>query len=451
MFKRIMINGAAVFCASLALQPTAPAEAGRAVIDTTLITCFFSSSNLGAIPEDGAIEMVINGGRPDLVTPSEIGPIFCDNEMDPSLNFYQPELMDKFSINLFGKTYDTAFINENGIVSFGAPITDDPDTTSILDLLTPALAPMFGDVAPHDLNVAFGWDPFSAPSFWITYLASNELDGDPQNWVQFAIIKDEDGAEGDFDLIMNYVYAGWDPFRAGFTDGKGGGVEFPGSGVPGAYLGSDDPDNMIPVPCAPASIICLPGFDYLNVEPGRTGFYRIAFRGGYPQDIGDFDGDNDGVQSGDDNCPTIYNPGQKDRDNDGFGDACVPPYTIRRGVTVGANPVIGYGVWLGRGVVIGNHAKIGGYTKIGRRTTIGDDVSIGKAVFIGGRADIGDHVKIGKFSLIRRGVRICDGAKIGKWVTIGRNRLIDTGETVNDGARLRGSNTPPGECSGADD
>jgi hypothetical protein len=36
----------------------------------------------------------------------------------------------------------------------------------------------------------------------------------------------------------------------------------------------------------------------------------------------DVDGDNDGVNDGQDNCPLVANPGQLDTDHDGQGDAC---------------------------------------------------------------------------------------------------------------------------------
>ena len=42
----------------------------------------------------------------------------------------------------------------------------------------------------------------------------------------------------------------------------------------------------------------------------------------YVKELGDPDGDGDGIPDATDNCPTVANPGQADGDDDGVGDAC---------------------------------------------------------------------------------------------------------------------------------
>jgi hypothetical protein len=66
----------------------------------------------------------------------------------------------------------------------------------------------------------------------------------------------------------------------------------------------------------------VPNFaDYVhNPDPGSRPESTSAdyLNGG----LGSVDADNDGVPNVRDNCPTVYNPNQKNSDHDGVGDAC---------------------------------------------------------------------------------------------------------------------------------
>jgi hypothetical protein len=69
----------------------------------------------------------------------------------------------------------------------------------------------------------------------------------------------------------------------------------------------------VPADAAGDYLVSVQGYGY------TAGLYqiRVILGPGLP---GDFDGD--GVADSDDNCPTVYNPGQEDSDSDGVGDCC---------------------------------------------------------------------------------------------------------------------------------
>jgi len=92
------------------------------------------------------------------------------------------------------------------------------------------------------------------------------------------------------------------------------------------------------------------------------------------------DSDGDGVPDEEDNCPTVFNPGQEQTGNNvggPFGDACVAP-----------DSDIGDGVDLGDGATVGNGSQIGDGSSVGDNTSIGDGVVVKPDVMIGADSSI---------------------------------------------------------------
>jgi hypothetical protein len=70
-------------------------------------------------PNDGYVEVDLVAGHPS-----------------------EPGGLRAFSIKFFGETYDSFFFNENGVLSFGAPLTAPPrDIADVFNAGVPVIAP----------------------------------------------------------------------------------------------------------------------------------------------------------------------------------------------------------------------------------------------------------------------------------------------------------------------
>ena len=176
-----------------------------------------------------------------------------------------------FSINFFGTVYDSLFINENGIISFGAPLSGTPGTVE--DLANggiPFIAPFFADadmaatLDVHDngngtvspinggVQLAFTFGVNMFINMTSTFQGSTDVPA-LVNELQTAIYASTTST--DFHLDFNYGRVQWESGDSdgginglggagpiiGFSDGHGLLWEAPGSGgtSSGALLSND--------------------------------------------------------------------------------------------------------------------------------------------------------------------------------------------------------------------
>jgi Nidogen-like/HYR domain/Fibronectin type III domain len=170
-----------------------------------------------------------------------------------------------FSINFFGNTYDHAYVNNNGDLTFDSQY--GVYTPGPLDSVgQPIIAPFFADVYTDGENFGTvyygntmfdGHDAFCATWVGVGYYIGN----DKVNTFQVLLVDRSDRGPGEFDIVFNYDQVQWE---AGSASGGSDGVcvsdgcvsaeagysagvpastfELPGSFQHGAFL---DPNGLI--------------------------------------------------------------------------------------------------------------------------------------------------------------------------------------------------------------
>lgn len=166
-----------------------------------------------------------------------------------------------FNADFFGTTYSSAYVNNNGNITFNQPLfTFTP--FSLLSTSTPIIAPFFADVDTRSGNpVTYGQGTVAGhAAFGVNWLdvrhyssAGGGTNGLPTNTFQLVMIDRSDIAPGDFDFEFNYQQIQWESgqasggssaglggssARAGYSNGTNASYEIAGSAVNGAFLDS---------------------------------------------------------------------------------------------------------------------------------------------------------------------------------------------------------------------
>jgi hypothetical protein len=159
-----------------------------------------------------------------------------------------------FTFNFYGTDYTTAFINNNGNITFNAPQSTYTPFAITGPTGNPLIAPFFADVDTRvGPIVDFGTGTYNGhAAFAVNWPGVGYFDQhlDKTNDFQLLLVDRSDIAPGDADFYFNYGSMQWDTgdasggvnglggdcARVGFNNGAGTSFEVPGSGICGALI-----------------------------------------------------------------------------------------------------------------------------------------------------------------------------------------------------------------------
>ncbi|HEY2479416.1 MAG TPA: nidogen-like domain-containing protein [Solirubrobacterales bacterium] len=160
---------------------------------------------------------------------SVIGSSGCEaNILPPNDDGYTGEVTLPFELDFFGQRYTSLWVNNNGNVTFGEPMSTYTPFEINADT-PPIIAPFFADVDTRGAGsglVTYGTTTFEGrQAFCVDWpnVGYYEEKMDKTDDFQLLLVERGDVAPGDFDIVFNYNRIEWETGEAsGGVDGLGG-------------------------------------------------------------------------------------------------------------------------------------------------------------------------------------------------------------------------------------
>ena len=193
-----------------------------------------------------------------------------------------------FAANFFGTTYGQTYVNNNGNITFGSPLSTYTPFGLTTNLGAPIIAPFFADVdtrvagspVTYGTGTVNGRAAFGVNWINVDYFSSS-LSHTKRDSFQLILVNRSDTGLGNFDILFNYGQIQWETGNAsGGTGGLGGSCavagysngtgnagtyyQLPGSGVCGSFL-DGGPNALIT-----ASNDGIPGQQLFQVRNGEV-------------------------------------------------------------------------------------------------------------------------------------------------------------------------------------
>lgn len=222
------------------------------LLAATTVFMLFTSASFGAAIVAGF--NTTGDGRNDDGTYTTGG---CDND-SPGGTCAGTLVPIGFSINVYGITRDSLYINTNGNITFDAPLGSFTPF-GLDDAVRQIIAPFFADIDTRNSAsgvVTFGAGTFGGrTAFGVNWLNVGYFDQNVNktNSFQALLVDRSDTGAANFDIVFNYDRIQFETGDSSFgTDGLGGlsarvgfsngtglpgeSFELPGSGVPGSFI-----------------------------------------------------------------------------------------------------------------------------------------------------------------------------------------------------------------------